>query len=122
MIHSTRHVFYPVSKVLVAEMEKIFVVRGMGGFGGESLRLSSVDETRSAEAPDTAITLLTSRNQVAIYRLSRDRYSLNVVPAVAAQAGFERPIRHGLSTFGVIGRAKYCLRHLPVTKAMRHQP
>jgi acyl dehydratase len=105
MLHCTRQLFDPLTKELVAEMQDVCVLRGMGSFGGENLRLTVVDETRPQGAPDKTITLPTSRNQAAIYRLSRDRNPLHVVPAVAAQAGFERPILHGLSTFGVIGRA-----------------
>jgi len=40
-----------------------------------------------------------------IYRLSGDYNPLHAEPAVGRAAGFERPILHGLATYGVAGWA-----------------
>ena len=79
-------------------------VRGAGGFGGdrgpEAVALEPPD--RSA---DFAITERTSPEQAALYRLSGDLNPLHISPQMAKAVGFERPILHGLCTYGYAGRA-----------------
>ncbi|MGE4238985.1 MaoC/PaaZ C-terminal domain-containing protein [Ramlibacter sp.] len=58
-----------------------------------------------AGAPDLACELRTVPQQALIYRLSGDRNPLHSTPSAAKGVGFERPILHGLATYGLLGHA-----------------
>jgi len=78
--------------------------RGDGGFGGPS-GPAPAPHTLPDRAPDEVCDLPTLPQAALIYRLSGDLNPLHASPAVAKAAGFERPILHGLSTYGVAGHA-----------------
>jgi acyl dehydratase len=78
-------------------------IRGEGGFGGE--RGTDAAWDRPDREPDHQVTYQTRPEQALIYRLSGDRNPLHVDPKFAAGGGFDRPILHGLCTYGVTGRA-----------------
>jgi acyl dehydratase len=52
--------------------------------------------------PDYTVDLATRPEQALYYRLNGDDNPLHADPAIAARAGFPRPILHGLCTFGVV--------------------
>ncbi len=88
---------------LLVETETVVVVRGEGGFGGEPG--PSVDWAVPPGAPDRVVNYETRPDQALLYRLSGDRTPLHSDPSFAAAAGFDRPILHGLCTYGFAGRA-----------------
>jgi acyl dehydratase len=78
-------------------------VRGAGGFGGErgpSGRLPAPEG-----APDATVSCPTRPDQALLYRLSGDWNPLHADPEFAALAGFDRPILHGLCSYGVVLKA-----------------
>lgn len=79
-------------------------IRGEGGFGGERGPSSAAFEVPDRD-PDHTVKYRTRPDQALLYRLSGDRNALHSDPAFAARAGFDRPILHGLCTFGFSGRA-----------------
>ena len=76
----------------------------MGGFGGERGTSEKVN-VPPERAPDATMSEQTSEKQALIYRLSGDINPLHADPAMAAVGNFDRPILHGLCTFGYATRA-----------------
>lgn len=96
------------SDALLAECRQTYFLRSDGGFSAQSgvsdpapASLPAVPE----RAPDVEVTLPTLQRQALIYRLSGDYNPLHADPAVARAAGFDRPILHGLCTFGMAAHA-----------------
>lgn len=81
-------------------------VRGGGGFGGG--RGTAQPNVTPNREPDSRVVHETRPEQALIYRLSGDRHRLHSDPAFARERGFERPILHGLSTYGFACRAIVC--------------
>ena len=80
------------------------MARGHGGFGGSTERPPTPQPIPDT-APDITCELPTLAQAALIYRLSGDYNPLHADPAVAREGGFDRPILHGLCTFGVAGHA-----------------
>ncbi len=90
---------------VIARNQVSLFIRGIGGFGGER-GPSSAGVALPDRAPDAVHREKTNENQALLYRLSSgDRNPLHSDPAFAAMGGFDRPILHGLCTYGFTGRA-----------------
>jgi acyl dehydratase len=84
-------------------------IRGAGGFGGPRNPEGDEESALAAEPlptrePDEVVSYSTRPDQALLYRLSGDRNPLHSDPAFAKRAGFDRPILHGLCTYGFTGR------------------
>lgn len=71
---------------------------GCGDFGDAPDELPGLPERR----PDLGAELHTSPALPFIYRLSGDFNPLHVDPVIAVEAGFERPVMHGLCNMGLV--------------------
>ena len=80
------------------------VARGDGGFGGPKGKGIPPHRPPRRE-PDLSCDIDTRPDQALLYRLTGDRNPLHADPARAQAVGFERPILHGLCTFGIACRA-----------------
>lgn len=78
--------------------------RGDGGFGGPR-EGGPAPHPIPDRAPDAMTELTTRDDQALIYRLSGDRNPLHSDPDIAKAAGFDKPILHGLCTYGLCCRA-----------------
>lgn len=78
-------------------------VRGEGGFGGE--RGPSPRVEPPVGEPDLVVERRLREDLALLYRLSGDGNPLHADPAFAERAGFDRPILHGLCTYGVTLKA-----------------
>ncbi|MFJ9925025.1 MaoC/PaaZ C-terminal domain-containing protein [Streptomyces misionensis] len=81
---------------------RIFV-RGEGGWGGE--RGPSARTREPAGPPDRVVERPVRPDQALLYRLSGDRNPLHADPEFARLAGFDRPVLHGLCTYGMTLKA-----------------
>lgn len=74
-----------------------------GGFGGEDAPRETFEFPD--RPPDFEEVQLPALDQPLVYRLSGDTFALHVDPDFAQASGFERPIMHGLCTYGYACRA-----------------
>jgi acyl dehydratase len=78
--------------------------RGDGGFGGPKDG-APVPHSLPMRTPDVVHACDTRPDQAFLYALSGDRNPLHRDPKIAKMAGYDRPILHGLCTYGTACRA-----------------
>ena len=89
---------------LIATINRTIFARGDGGCGGVSAAAPQ-PHSPPERLSDAQVEYSTSCNQALLYRLSGDKNPLHVDYGVAKSAGFDRPILHGLCTYGITCRA-----------------
>jgi acyl dehydratase len=90
---------------LIFEVGLALMDRSSGNFGGE--RGPKVEKIMPPEGqhPDFTVDYHIPLNQAVLYRLNGDKNPLHIDPEFAALGGFEKPVLHGLCTYGYTGRA-----------------
>ncbi|MEO9611850.1 MAG: MaoC/PaaZ C-terminal domain-containing protein [Nitratireductor sp.] len=77
--------------------------RGDGGTGNHGSVPEALQPLPPTE-PDMSVTRKADPRSALIYRLSGDYNPIHASPPVAAKAGYDRPILHGLCTMGIAGQ------------------
>ena len=78
---------------------------GAGGFDGDPGPKAEPIIPPEGGQPDFSFSCKVAENQAALYRLSGDLNPLHLDPAAAKRGGFDRPILHGLCTYGIATRS-----------------
>jgi acyl dehydratase len=104
LIYSERRILDKTDGRLLATINQTTFCRADGGFGGAK-REAPAPHALPERAPDLSCDLPTRPETALIYRLSGDVNPLHAEPTYAREAGYPRPILHGLATFGVAGHA-----------------
>lgn len=95
---------YDAEDTLMATIRSALFARGdggNGGFGDPPAPPAPLPDRK----PDRIVAIPTLPQAALIYRLSGDVNPIHADPKAARQAGFDRPILHGLCTLGVATRA-----------------
>lgn len=88
---------------VIARTQRTTFLRGDGGFGKSTRAAKSAPKIPYQE-PDILLTAQTRPEQALYYRWNGDENLLHVDPNTAKSAGFNRPILHGLCTYGIAAR------------------
>ena len=87
------------------------ILRGAGGFGHKGGSRDIAYPEIPKRAPDAVLEDKTLPSQALIYRLNGDTNPLHIDKDMAAIGGFDKPILHGLCSYGFTSRLiyqKYC--------------
>lgn len=104
LVFSEREVIDAATGDRLSLLQSTSVLRADGGFGGPSGPVPTPASIPD-RVPDHVVDCPTLRQAALIYRLSGDYNPLHADPKIAETAGFQRPILHGLCTFGMAGYA-----------------
>lgn len=102
LVTSTADVLDAASGELLVETHSAVFIRGEGGWGGDKGPAGPAPVP--TRAPDVQVVCPTRADQALLYRLSGDRNPLHSDPEFARRGGFDKPILHGMCTYGITSR------------------
>jgi acyl dehydratase len=102
-VHQRRELIDLATGTLLATVEQVLLCRGDGGLSRSDPAPAKADPPPDRE-PDHVYVIPTLPQAAMLYRLLGDLNPLHIDPATAQEAGFARPIAHGLFTFAVAFR------------------
>ncbi|HBM60907.1 MAG TPA: 3-alpha,7-alpha,12-alpha-trihydroxy-5-beta-cholest-24-enoyl-CoA hydratase [Citreicella sp.] len=104
LLYSEKQIREAETGTLLATCRGTTFLRGDGGFGGPDGPVKPPHPLPDT-APDHVFDTPTRPEQALHYRWNADPNPLHLDPRVAAKAGFDRPILHGLCSFGCAAHA-----------------
>lgn len=78
-------------------------IRGIGGFGNKGKVVFPLPQPPKSQ-PTKTFEEKTENNQAIFYRLAGDTNPLHIDPDMAGMGGFDKPILHGLCTYGICAK------------------
>lgn len=100
----TERTLHDESGACLATLRQSTFCRGDGGFGQGDASPEALPAVPGGK-PDLQCELRVPPSAALLYRLNADRNPLHADPEVARQAGYPRPILHGLCSYGVAAHA-----------------
>ena len=105
LMRLSRRLVDAASGELLATVGSTAFLRADGGFGGSVDGVPKPQPVPADRPPDHVVEQTTLTGQALLYRLNGDLNPLHADPEVARATGFERPILHGLASYGIAGLA-----------------
>src|SRR5262245_17561826 len=104
LLYSEKELRDATTDALYATTRSTTFLRGDGGFGGPDGPVKRVHNLPEGK-PEILHETVTRPEQALWYRWNGDDNPLHLDPDVAAKAGFDRPILHGLCSLGIAAHA-----------------
>jgi acyl dehydratase len=106
LLYFDTELFDEASGERLASLRATEFLRGDGGCGNYGTPPGEITPIGTDAKPSASITYRTPHQAALLYRLvSRDYMPIHADPVIAREAGFDRPISHGLNTMGLACRA-----------------
>lgn len=104
LVYSEKEIRDAESGALLATCSGTTFLRADGGFGGPDGPVKPAHQLPDT-APDHMFETVVRPEQALYYRWNADPNPLHLDPRVAAKAGFDKPILHGMCSFGCAAHA-----------------